>query len=129
MSMLDILRLPAKIAHGVFKDVEAEVLFHRRLQPDEDGYSTKQYASAVKLTAIVELKQRMVNTPTGVLAPSSVTIIFLDVPALSAATKGLGISVHDRIVISPNKVQPIVNVGGFLDRGTKLPVATEAYLG
>lgn len=127
MALLDILRTGVKIANTVTKSVQAEVTFERYLSSTGEGEKT--YASAVLLRAIVDWKQKQVRTTTGVLSVSRAMVMFLDVDALKAATAGNGVDDHDRITLPDGTTGPILDMSGFIDAGTKLPLATEVYIG
>lgn len=125
---IDILRTAVAIADSVTKDWQPSVTFKRYLRSDATG--KRSYAADVfLLRAIVELKQRQVRTQQGELAVSSITITFLDVAAVLAATVDGVMTVNDVIVLATGQSTPIMGVGGFIDAGTGAPVATEAYCG
>lgn len=127
MSLLDVLRKGVAIANTVTKPVQANVTYER--YQSTDGYGTKTYASATTLKAIVDWKQLQVRTRDGVLTVSRATVIFIDIDALKAATSNAGISDHDKITLPDGTSGPILNMSGFIDAGTGIPLATEVYLG
>lgn len=128
MSVLDAVRVGVAIADAVTRPLQPTVSFERCTGWDGEG--TLSYAEGVvPLQALVEEKQRNVRTTSGNLTISSVTVTFLDVAALAAATSGAGVQVRDRITLPDGRTGPILNTGGFVDAGTGQPVATEVYLG
>lgn len=129
MSLLDVVRSAVRVVDKVTKPLQPTVSFQRRLTPDDDGYGTRVLAGAVPLRAIVELKQRQVKTTSGILTISGLTVMFLDINKLKLATANKGVTTNDKITLADGKTTPIIAVGGFIDAGTGIPVATEAYLG
>jgi len=127
MSLLDVIRSAVKVADTVTKPLQADVTFEHYVS--SDAYGVQIFDAPTTLKAILEKKQRNVKTPAGQLAISTSQLTFLDVDQLMAATAGNGITVRDRITLSDGSSPvPILNVGGFVDAGTSLPVATEAWL-
>jgi hypothetical protein len=133
---MSILTNALKIVDGVTKVLkfQSTITFERYLSEDE--YGAESYGAAVPLSVIQELKQRSVKTPTGELATSTATLTFLDVPALVAATPNVTgggkegfIFANDRITLANGSVQPILNVGGFVDGENGRLIPTEVYLG
>ena len=127
MGLLDVVRSGVKIAHGITKDLQASVSFERCT--GNDGYGTLTYAAAVSLRALVDWTQKPVRTAQGIMTTTRATVTLLDVTALSAATAGLGIQDEDRITLPDGTTGPILDIGGFIDRGTSEPFATEVMLG
>jgi hypothetical protein len=128
MSLLDVVRSAVKIADGVTKPIQAEVTF-KKMVLSNDGYGDKTYPVSVLLRAIVDWKQRQVRTESGVLSVSRASVQFLDVAALASATNGEGIDDHDQIILPDGTTGPILDMAGFIDAGTKQPIATEVFLG
>lgn len=127
MSLLDVLRQGVKIADTVTKPLQATVQFYRMIRID--GRGTKTYAAPVPLLAIVDWKQKQLRTQAGVLSVSRASVTFLDIAALTAATAGNGIDDSDKIVLPDGTTGPILDMSGFIDAGTTLPLATEVFLG
>lgn len=127
MSLLDVLRSGVRIADGVTKPLQAIVTLER--YSGEDSYGTKTYTGVVKLRAIVDWKQKQVRTQTGILSVSRASVMFIDAAALKKATNNEGIDDNDRITLPDGTTGPILDMSGFIDAGTKLPLATEVYIG
>jgi hypothetical protein len=131
-----------KTLDGVFKALgfPCMVSIARYIGPSPEGMGTPEYAAPMMVSVILEKKQRSVVGANGLLQPSTATLTFLDIAALTAATPevilpsgevhraGL-LDVMDAIVLPDGADQSLVNLGGFIDVGTGNPVATEAYLG
>lgn len=127
MSLLDSLRTAVKAANAVTKPIQATVTYRRYLSADAEG--TRVFASDVSLKAIVDWKQKQLRTTAGTLSVSRASVMFLDVAALSAATGGQGISDQDIIILPDGDTGPILDMAGFIDAGTRQPLATEIFLG
>lgn len=127
MGLLATIRSAVKTADKVTRDLQAVTVYERALGSDGAGAVT--FASPVNLRAIVEDKQEIVRTASGMLSQSKTHITYLDTPALLAATSGQGIKESDRITLPSGETGPILAIGGFIDAGTGIPVATECYLG
>lgn len=127
MGLLDVVRSGVKTANALTKPLQSSVVYERCTAKSQ--YGVKTLATPVTLFALLERKNKMVQSPTGVLTPSSGTLTFLDVAALRAATNSLGISVDDQITLSDGVAPSIINVGGFVDAGTDQPFASEVYIG
>lgn len=127
MSLLDILRAGIKTADQVTKPLQATVQFSRCTGTDAFGNPVYDEGE-VPLKAIVEWEQKAVQSQGGILVSSRITVLFLDVAALAAATAGNGLTTQDKIVLPKGETGPIVGLEGFLDAGTGEPVATTAYL-
>lgn len=127
MSLLDTFRLGVRIADKVTKPVQPEVTFEK--YTGSDGYGTKLYASAVPLKAIVDWKQKQVRTQEGILSVSRASVTFLDIDKLKSATNNEGVDDNDRITLPDGTTGPILDMSGFIDAGTGIPLATEVFLG
>jgi hypothetical protein len=126
MSLLDVLRSGIKTADQVTKPLQAPVQFSHCTGSDAFGEPT--YDPAVPLTAIVEWEQKAVGSQSGIVISSRITVLFLDVKALAAATGPEGITTKDKIVLPGGETGPIVGLEGFLDALTGEPVTVTAYL-
>jgi len=127
MSLLNVLRAGVKIADTVTKTLQANVFFERMTGTDPYGGGT--YAEGmITLKAIVDWKQEEVRRANGVLSLAKVSVQFLDVAALSAATGGRGIQEADRIVLPSGETGEILSVDGFIDAGTSQPIATRVFM-
>jgi len=127
MGILHALRLAPAIANKVTKDAQPFVTYKKAVK--DDSYSGWSYPSEVKLQAIVDWRQKQVRTLEGVLSVSRAAVTFLDIEALKTATNGEGIDDHDIIILPDGTTGPILDMAGFIDAETGLPLATEVYLG
>src|SRR5678815_4774940 len=123
MSLLDVLRTGVKVADTVTKPVQATVTFRKDLGNDEFGEKT--LGGPVKLKAIVDWKQKQVRTASGILSVSRASVMFLDIDALKKATNNEGIGDEDIITLPDGTTGPILDMSGFIDAGTGIPIATE----
>ena len=126
MSLRDVIVSAVATANKSTADLQPTVTLERMIT---NQYGPAGYEPAVQLKAIVDWKQRQVRTPAGVLSVSRASILFLDTPALLAATAGEGINDEDRITLPDGTTGPILDMGGFIDAGTGHPFATEVFLG
>lgn len=127
MSLINTLRSAVAVADKVTKPLQSSVSYERRT--GQDAFGTPTYAAAVDLDALIDWKARQVRTPAGLLTVSRAVITFLDADALSAATGGAGIDDNDKLTLPDGTTGPILDLGGFIDPGTGVPVATEVFLG
>lgn len=132
MSLLDALRAGVAVANTVTKPLQATVQFRHYVSSDGEG--TKTYnppvgLPAASLDAICDWIQRSLRTMTGELTVSRTAVMFLDIDALVAATGGEGINDDDVIILPDGTTGPILDMKGFIDKGTGHPIATEVYLG
>jgi hypothetical protein len=125
--LLGIVRSAVAVADQVTRPLQAAVSYQR--YTGQDAFGDPNFAAAVSLLAIVDWRARQRRTSTGVLTVSRAMVTFLDAPALAAATAGNGIDDKDVIVLPDLTAGPILDLGGFVDAGTGLPIATEVYLG
>jgi hypothetical protein len=127
MSLLTTLRAGIAIADAQTQSLQATVMFSKYGGSDE--YGDPVYGAPVKLFAIVDWKQRQVRTQAGILSVSRASVLFLDIKELNAATHGEGVDDMDKIVLPDGTTGPILDMGGFVDAGTNLPMTTEVFLG
>jgi len=127
MSLLDVLRSGVAIADSITKDLQSSVDYKR--WKSDDGAGTILYNNATTLLAVVDTSVRANRGQYGIVNMSKPTVTFLNIAALMAATDNLGLSTRDRIVLPGGREVPIESIGGFMDPGTGVPIATEAYLG
>lgn len=126
-----ILRNAVKICDEVTKDWQPTIYFRRWVS--SDGQGTKVYVppepgTGRPMKVLVEWKQQKVEVM-GVHSTSRATVTFLDIKDLLEATANRGVGTNDVIVLTDGVKYPILSIGGFVDAGTGVPVATEAYLG
>jgi hypothetical protein len=132
MGLLGIIRSGVKTADKLTKGLQPYFLYRQYLNQDGSGeklYNPSIETPAVELRAIIEDKQEIVRTASGNLSQSKTHITVLDVGKLIAATSGLGIKESDLIILQNGETGIILSVGGFIDSGTGIPVATEIFLG
>lgn len=127
MSLLDVVRSGVKIADDTTKSLQAEVTYERSL--GLDGYGKPIYAAPVKLLAIVDYKSSQVRSQQGIMTVSRASILLLDVKAVAAATGDKGIDNNDKFTLPDGDTGPLLDIRGFVDAGTKFPVATEVMIG
>jgi hypothetical protein len=124
--LLKLLRKSVELADKVTSTLQSTVTLKR--YTGQTGFG-KTWAAPVSLDAIVDWRQRQVRTPAGLLSVSRAMVTFLDVDALKAATAGQGIQDEDIITLPDGTTGPILDMAGFIDRETTIPVATEVFLG
>lgn len=128
MGLLDTLRSAVRIADKVTKPIQATVTYKRAVA-DTSGYGAFTYPTTVTMKAIVDWKQKQLRTPEGILSVSRASVMFLDIEELKAATNNQGIDDNDQIILPDGTTGPILDMAGFIDAGTTLPLATEVFLG
>lgn len=127
MSLLDVVRGGVKIADSVTKPLQALVTYHRYL--GSDAYGEPTFADPVDLRAIVDYKSSSVRTPEGILTVSRASIMLLDIDVVLAVTSNTGIDNNDRFFLPDGDTGPILDIRGFVDAITGIPVATEVMIG
>ena len=127
MSLLNVVRDAVAVADSVTRPLQSTVSYQR--YTGQNAFGEKSYAAAVDLKAIVDWRQKQVRTSTGTLEVSRAVITFLDAAALSTATAGAGIDDNDILTLPDGETGPILDLGGFIDPGTGIPIATEIFLG
>jgi hypothetical protein len=127
MGYLDLLRSGVALADNLTKDLQATVTYERAT--GEDGYGKVTYASPVPLHAIVDFARKQVRTKEGALSVTRATIDLLNIAEVEAATNGQGIGNNDRFTLPDGDTGPILDISGFIDRGTGHPIATTVMVG
>jgi hypothetical protein len=127
MSLISTIRSAVAVADKVTRPLQSTVAYQRKTGQDVTGAPT--YAAAVNLNALIDWKARQVRTVAGILTVSRAVVTFLDAGALSTATGGAGIDDNDKLTLPDGTTGPILDLGGFIDPGTGVPVATEVFLG
>lgn len=127
MSLLGAIRSGVKVADKVTAPLQSTVSYERRT--GQDAFGAPSFAAAVDLLAVVDWKATQRRTSTGILTVSRAVITFLDAAALSAATGGAGIDDNDKLTLPDGTTGPILDMGGFIDPGTGIPIASEIFLG
>lgn len=125
--LLDVLKAGVKVADSVTKTLQATVGYERCTAVDKFGHRT--YAASVDLLAILDLRQRQVRSPEGVLVMARASVTFLDLAAVAAATAGGLMSERDRITLPDGSVAPVLTVGGFADAAGGPAIPVEVSLG
>lgn len=126
MSLLDVLRSGVKTIDKITQPLQSTVTYRRFLSGTGDG--GHNLGPPVTLEAIVDYKLTRVEV-NGVLMVTRATVIFLDVKTLSTATSGFGVQTNDQITLQDGTTSPVRAIGGFMDPGTGVPVATEGMIG
>ena len=127
MSLLDVVRGGVKIADSVTKPLQALVTFHRYL--GSDAYGDPVFAPSVQLRAVVDYKSSQVRTPEGILTVSRASIMLLDIDAVKTATDSLGVDNNDKFFLPDGDTGPTLDIRGFVDAITGIPVSTEVMIG
>lgn len=127
MALIDILRAGVRIADKVTKSAHSTVRYERYL--GSTGHGVKTYAGVTTMKAVVDWKQKQVRTQTGVLTVTRASVMLLDIKELLAKTGGDGIGDNDRFTLQDGTTGPILDLGGFIDPGNGIPLATEVFLG
>lgn len=127
MGILKALRIGPRIADKVTRDAQAVITLYRYLGSSATG--AKSYGPAITMRALVDWRQKQVRTLQGTLSVSRAQVTFLNITALVLATDGEGIDDNDRIVLPDGTTGPILDMAGFIDANTGIPLATEVYLG
>ena len=127
MSLLDTLRAGIAVADKVTQPLQATITFEKFMGSDE--YGAPIYAAPTQLPAIVDWKQKQLRTQGGILSVSRASVLFIDINELMAATNNEGVSDEDRITLPDGTSGPILDMAGFIDAGTGLPMTTEVFMG
>lgn len=127
MGLLNVLRTGVQIADKQTKSLQESVRFERCT--GKDIYGKPTYAAAVTLKAIVERKNRQMQTPAGQIVAARTSVLFLDASTLTTATSGNGVKQADRITLLDGTTGPILDFGGFDDANLGRPLVTEVFLG
>lgn len=127
MALIHVLRAGVAIADSQTQSLQAIVQYSKCTGYDE--YGEPAYDAPISLPAIVDWRQHQVRTQAGILSVSRASVLFLDIKELMAATNGEGIDDMDKIVLPDGTTGPILDMAGFIDAGTGLPMTTEVFLG
>lgn len=127
MSLLDTLRSGVAIANSVTRPLQAVVSYQQSL--GQDAYGEPILGPVVPMHAICDWRQKQLRTMSGQLSVSRVSVLFLDINEMVAATNGEGIDDDDIVVLPDGTTGPILDMAGFIDAGTGAPLATEVFLG
>lgn len=130
MGMLDIVRKGMQITHGVTASLQTTLYILRGVDNQDDGTGDYEMNPGRRqiITGALEYKQKLVLTDAGEEQTSTVSVTIPDMVTLLAVTNNQGLLITDRLILPGNQVKRILAVGGFIDPGTGVPVATEAYL-
>lgn len=127
MGLLDVLRGGIAVANKVTRPLQSQVTYERDL--GEDAFGTRQFGSPTVLHALVDYKSVQVRTQDGILTVSRAVITLIDINEVVAATAGEGIGNNDKFTLPDGDTGPTLDIGGFVDAGTKHPMATTVMIG
>jgi hypothetical protein len=127
MSLLHVVRAGIAVADSVTQPLQATVMFAKYTGSDE--YGEAQFADPMPIAAIVDWKQKQLRTQGGILSVSRASVLFIDIKELMKVTNNEGVSDEDKIVLPDGTTGPILDMAGFIDAGTGLPMTTEVFLG
>lgn len=132
MGLLNVVRSAVKTVDKATRDLQSTTLFRKYVSSSGSGakiYNPPISSPAISLKAIVEDRQEMVRTLSGELSQSKTSIEYLDISALLSATNSEGVKENDLIVLQNGETGRILAVGGFIDAGTGIPIATTVFMG
>lgn len=118
MGLDAILRSAVATASRVTGTLKADVT--HEAYASQNAYGEPVYASAETRAAVVELRQRAVQTAEGKEVLSTATVTFLG---------DVVVTTRDRITLPGSLTSPILAVAGSMDPTTGRPYATTVYLG
>ena len=124
-AILNAFRLAPKIADKIVP--QPLVTFKKAVA--DSSYAGWSYPTEVQVPAVVDWRQRQVRTKSGVLEVSRAHVLFLNIADVIRMTNGEGISENDVIILPDGDTGPILDMDGFIDAETNLPLATGVYLG
>lgn len=128
MALIDLLHTGISIADNITRSgkLQTTVKYERSTT---DAWGTITLAAPVDLLATVDWRRSVVRTKAGELTASRVIIQFLDIPAVLAATENKGFDDQDVFTLPDGTTGPILDISGFFDPTTKMPVSPEVILG
>lgn len=122
MGLLDAVRAGVAAANKVTADLQPNVLHEAAIVPAvRDVFGNPARAAAVARPGLVEDSRKVVKTASGELVQARAKITFLD-PAVVVQS-------DDKLTLPDGTTGPILEVRGFVDRGTGKPILSEVYLG
>lgn len=122
-----IVRDAIATANEVTKSLQPVAMVRHLITSEYEG--TKSFTAPSPVSAIITWEQRHVRTLQGELSVSRSTVEFLDIDELMIATNNEGIDDADLITLPDGTTGPILDMGGFIDKGTGRPFATKVFLG
>jgi hypothetical protein len=128
LSLLTIIRSGVKVIDKVTRSLQANVTHQAWLGADEYGAPT--YGSAVVRRALVDQQQHEHRTKSGELVATQAAVTFLD-PIMPNGAPGRTepIDANDLITLPDGTTGPIVDIAGFVDAGTNMPILSEVWIG
>jgi hypothetical protein len=139
------IRAGVKLADKIFDSLQPYVMYSAWWS--DDGYGKPMYLPSVKMKALVDMTARRRRTSAGqeVSVKAEVTILrplpivggaVFQYPTFEMGTFETGsgarenpIDPRDVIILPDGTTGPIVEIKGFVDRGTNHPFFSEVWLG
>ena len=128
MALDSLIRRGVATANRLMASLQPNVTFEA--WTGEDAYGAVTFATGVPTPALVEQKQRLHRTASGreVVTKAKITILRPIAPN-GATGRTEPIDSRDRFTLPDGSTGPIVDVEGFVDRGTGRPYFAEIFLG
>jgi len=127
MGLDTTVRSGVKIIDTVTKSLQCKV--QHKAWKGADTYGTPQYASAVLRDAIVEQQQQQRKLPDGQYVMTKAQVMFIfPVPPNGAAGRVEPVDPRDIITLPDGTTGPILNISGFMDKGTGRPFFSEIWI-
>lgn len=127
MGLRDLIASGVALADRLTADLQPVIRWSAWL--GNDGFGGSEYAAAVDVPAIVELKQKLVRNAAGEEVMSSHAITILrPLPDTQAPGRINPIDTRDRIVLSDGTTGVIINVEGFQDSKTQGTYFSQVWL-
>lgn len=127
MGLRDLIANGVALADQLTADLQPTIRWSAWL--GNDGFGGNEYAQAVDVPAIVELKQKLVRNAAGEEVMSSHAITILrPLPDTQATGRVNPIDTRDRIVLSDGTTGVIINVEGFQDSKTQGTYFSQVWL-
>jgi hypothetical protein len=127
MALVDTIRKAIATAKSVTASLQAEIEHKALISEDHQG--AKTYASAVKLKALVELKQQERKLPSGRIMMTKATVTILEPVKPNGATGRVEpFDPRDLIVLPDGTICNILETSGFVDAGTERPYFTQLWV-
>ena len=109
------------IANSVANSLKMQSDVYQEVSAGVDRNGKHIYPSKIARKAVVDMKQQQVRTPSGDMALSKASVLFLD-PAIV-------VKFTDRITLPDGSTGPILAIDGFVDGETNAQALSEVYLG
>lgn len=128
MALDDIIRGAVATARSVVLDLHTTVQWRAWL--GDDGYGGETYAANVPVRALVIRKQKTFTRPDGRIFISTHYLAILEpLTGPAAVNRRNPVDERDIFILPDGTTDPIVDISGFIDRGTGQPFFHEIYLG